>query len=120
MRWTARRGGEIVPLICTLALLAGCNSYSDARFVRKISNDHFAYVAFADWVSPPDNSWSESTRLLALDKFMKDNRYCPRGYNVVSRKVDASPGKGADVYLINYDIMCKIDLEEIERALKTP
>ncbi|MCZ8100734.1 MAG: hypothetical protein O9972_22835 [Burkholderiales bacterium] len=93
-----------------LAALAGCSTLDRTEISDlKAENDgSYTFRAGADAVYPHDDPAAEAIRMEWLAKWMKDNGFCPNGYNVSNRNtILVRQSALAEIRNVYYRVTCK-------------
>lgn len=96
----------------TLAL-AACGSVQEEEMpsdveINILTESHYQIIVPTTESQPADSAAGEQARQQLLARVMKDNGYCPGGWQVADRRVEqrdeTADGTQDDIY---YDVMCK-------------
>ena len=97
--------------IATIAcILTGCADYDlrEMSTLEPLGNGTFKWKTMADAVYPIDNPRAEAQRMAQLDKMMKLNQQCVRGYAVLDRSATRKiHGALGDIYDVFYSVKCR-------------
>ena len=99
----------IRPLILlAAALLAGCaNPDAGRQQSHQTAPGEFTYSTIADESASPDDPAAETRRLGEVADYVRTNKLCPAGYDIVRRFVTIDIDPVATVYTIDYHGKCK-------------
>lgn len=84
---------SLVGLAGIVMALVGCASVSTAGWSNFEPYDGpngqpmFKYYALSNSLSKENDPVAEQERIAYLEKYLSRNKYCPKGYKIISRKV---------------------------------